>query len=58
VDAASCARHAADLEDRGEAVGEVRHCIAKLGGKSGRMVERCVEFAPMTRIAYVVEEES
>lgn len=42
----------------GEAVGEVRQCNARLAGKSGRMVERCVEFAPMTRIAYVVEEES
>lgn len=42
----------------GEAVGEVRHCDAKLAGKSGRMVERCVEFAPMTRIAYVVDDES
>ena len=42
----------------GEAVGEVRHCNARLGGKSGRMVERCVEFAPMTRIAYVVDDES
>jgi uncharacterized protein YndB with AHSA1/START domain len=42
----------------GEAVGEVRHCDVNLAGKSGRMVERCVEFAPMTRIAYVVEDES
>ena len=42
----------------GEAVGEVRHCNATLAGKSGRMVERCVEFAPMTRIAYVVDDES
>jgi len=42
----------------GEAVGEVRHCNANLAGKSGRMVERCVEFAPMTRIAYVVDDES
>jgi len=42
----------------GEAVGEVRHCNARLAGKSGHMVERCVEFAPMTRIAYVVDDES
>ena len=42
----------------GEAVGEVRHCDVNLAGKSGQMVERCVEFAPMTRIAYVVEDES
>lgn len=42
----------------GEAVGEVRHCSATLAGKRGRMVERCIEFAPNTRIAYVVEDES
>ena len=42
----------------GEAVGEVRQCIANLAGKSGRMVERCVEFTPITRIAYVVDDES
>jgi uncharacterized protein YndB with AHSA1/START domain len=42
----------------GQAVGEVRHCNVTLAGKSGRMVERCVEFAPLTRIAYVVDEES
>src|SRR6266568_247256 len=42
----------------GEAVGEVRHCNATLAGKSGRMVERCIEFTPMTRIAYVVDDES
>lgn len=42
----------------GEAVGEVRSCNAKLAGKPGRMVERCVEFVPMTRIAYVVDDES
>jgi uncharacterized protein YndB with AHSA1/START domain len=42
----------------GEAVGQVRHCNARLAGKSGHMVERCVEFAPVTRIAYVVDDES
>jgi uncharacterized protein YndB with AHSA1/START domain len=42
----------------GEAVGEVRHCNATLAGKPGRMVERCIEFTPMTRIAYVVDDES
>lgn len=43
---------------RGEAVGEVRRCNVRLAGKSGRMVERCTEFTPMTRIAYVVDDES
>jgi uncharacterized protein YndB with AHSA1/START domain len=42
----------------GEAVGEVRHCTARLDRRSGRMVERCVELVRERRIAYVVDEES
>lgn len=42
----------------GEGVGAVRHCNVQLAGRSGRMVERCVEFTPMTRAAYVVDDES
>jgi uncharacterized protein YndB with AHSA1/START domain len=42
----------------GEAVGAVRQCNVQLAGKAGRMVERCVEFSPMTRVAYVVDDES
>lgn len=42
----------------GEAVGAVRHCNVRLAGKEGRMIERCVEFSPMTRAAYVVDDES
>jgi uncharacterized protein YndB with AHSA1/START domain len=42
----------------GEAVGEVRHCTARLAGRQGRMVERCVELVARRRIAYVVDEES
>ena len=42
----------------GEALGEVRQCTARIAGRTGRMVERCVEFAPHRRIAYVVDEES
>lgn len=42
----------------GEAVGEARRCKANLAGKSGHMVERCIEFTPMTRVAYVVDDES
>src|SRR5213596_1744349 len=47
-----------DCSAEGQGVGEVRHCNATLAGKSGQMVERCVEFAPTTRIAYVVDDES
>lgn len=42
----------------GEAEGAVRTCAVELGGKTGRMVERCVELEPMRRIAYVVDDES
>jgi uncharacterized protein YndB with AHSA1/START domain len=42
----------------GEAVGATRTCAARLGRRSGTMVERCVEFIPKTRIAYVVDDES
>lgn len=47
-----------ECSSEGEAIGEIRHCDVKLGRKSGRMVERCVEFVPKTRIAYVVDDES
>jgi uncharacterized protein YndB with AHSA1/START domain len=43
---------------QGEGVGTVRSCDAELSGRSGVMVERCVEFTPMSRVAYVVEEET
>jgi len=42
----------------GEGEGTVRSCKAELSGRSGVMVERCVEFTPMSRVAYVVDEES
>jgi len=42
----------------GEGVGATRSCAAKLGGKAGTMVERCVECTPTSRIAYLVDDES
>ena len=42
----------------GEGVGATRSCTANLAGKSGTMVERCVEYTPMTRLAYLVDDES
>ena len=47
-----------ECSSEGEAIGGVRQCNVKLGGRSGRMVERCVELVPKTRIAYVVDDES
>jgi uncharacterized protein YndB with AHSA1/START domain len=42
----------------GEEVGATRSCAAKLGGKAGTMVERCVEYTPRRRIAYLVDSET
>ena len=42
----------------GGPVGEVRSCTARLSGKTGRMVERRVEYEPGARIAFVVVDES
>ncbi len=42
----------------GERVGASRSCSANLAGKSGTMVERCVEYTPTSRIAYLVDDES
>ena len=42
----------------GEAVGTVRHCTVQLARRAGRIVERCVEFNPMTRAAYDLDDES
>jgi uncharacterized protein YndB with AHSA1/START domain len=47
-----------DCATEGEAVGAVRHCKVTLAGTSGRMLERCVEFTPIRRVAYVVDDES
>ena len=42
----------------GESVGAVRRCRVEMGGRPGRMVERCVDMVPERSIAYVVEDES
>jgi uncharacterized protein YndB with AHSA1/START domain len=42
----------------GDTVGEVRACTARLSGKAGRMVERCVEYTPASRICFLVDDES
>lgn len=42
----------------GEGVGATRSCRATLGRRKGTMVERCVEYTPTSRIAYLVDDES
>ncbi len=41
-----------------EGVGTVRSCGVTMAGRSGTMVERCVEFVPETRASYVVDEDT
>lgn len=43
---------------RGERVGAVRDCRVHLGGRAGRIVERCVGLIPGQTIAYAVEDDS
>lgn len=45
-----------DLE--GERVGTVRDCRVHLGGRAGRIVERCVGLIPGQAIAYAVDDDS
>lgn len=45
-------------DSAGESVGSVRHCNVELGGRAGKMVERCVDVAPERAITYLVEGES
>jgi uncharacterized protein YndB with AHSA1/START domain len=41
-----------------EGVGMTRHCDVELGGRNGTMTERCVEFVPNRRAAYVVDDDT
>jgi hypothetical protein len=41
-----------------EGVGMTRHCNVELGGRTGTMTERCVEFLPNRRAGYVVDDDT
>ena len=41
-----------------EGVGMTRHCNVELGGRTGTMTERCVEFIPNRRAGYVVDDDT
>jgi hypothetical protein len=41
-----------------EGVGMTRHCNVELGGRTGAMTERCVEFLPNRRAGYVVDDDT
>jgi uncharacterized protein YndB with AHSA1/START domain len=42
----------------GESVGATRRCNVELGGRQGRMVERCVDVELERTLAYVVDDET
>jgi uncharacterized protein YndB with AHSA1/START domain len=46
------------LGESEEGVGMTRHCNVELGGRTGTMTERCVEFVPNRRAGYVVDDDS
>ena len=46
------------LGETEEGVGMTRHCNVELGGRTGTMTERCVEFIPNRRAAYVVDDDT
>jgi uncharacterized protein YndB with AHSA1/START domain len=50
--------HDVERCDAQETVGSKRHCRVQLGGRTGSMVERCIECVPLQRIAYAVDEDS
>jgi uncharacterized protein YndB with AHSA1/START domain len=41
-----------------KAVGEIRQCEVSLSGRSGQLVEQCVEFAPLQKISFKVQHDS
>jgi len=46
------------LGDQEEGVGMTRQCNVELGGRTGTMTERCVEFVPNRRAGYVVDDDT
>ncbi len=55
---APAVRGVEQCEVTGEAVGTARHCSVELGGRPGKMVERCVSLDPERHIAFLVDDES
>jgi uncharacterized protein YndB with AHSA1/START domain len=46
------------VSDGPEGVGTTRVCDVEFGGREGTMTERCVEFDPPRRAAYVIDHDS
>jgi uncharacterized protein YndB with AHSA1/START domain len=43
---------------KSKAVGEIRQCTVNLSGRSGQLVEQCVEFTPLQKISFKVQRDS
>jgi uncharacterized protein YndB with AHSA1/START domain len=55
---ASVVKDVTYLGQEQEGVGMTRHCNVELGGRTGTMTERCVEFDPNRRAGYVVDDDT
>jgi uncharacterized protein YndB with AHSA1/START domain len=51
-------KEVSDVSGGVEGVGTTRVCQVAFGGREGTMTERCVEFEPPRRAAYVVDDDS
>jgi uncharacterized protein YndB with AHSA1/START domain len=50
--------HTEITTEQSKSVGEVRQCVVSLAGRSGQLVEQCVAFDPLERIAFKVKQDS
>ena len=50
--------HTVITTTQSRAVGEIRQCDVSLSGRSGQLVEQCVEFAPLQKISFKVQHDS
>jgi uncharacterized protein YndB with AHSA1/START domain len=55
---ADVVKDVAYLGEEPEGVGMTRHCNVELGGRTGTMTERYVEFLPNRRAGYVVDDDT
>lgn len=50
--------HTVITTTQSKAIGEIRQCDVSLSGKTGQLVEQCVEFTPLQKISFKVQHDS
>ncbi len=50
--------HTLITTEQSKGVGETRQCEVNLSGRSGQLVEQCVEFEPLQKISFKVQHDS